>query len=232
MPRRGRVVLRGYPHHVVQRGHNRQRIFSLPQDYRYYLCSLKRWKNEFDVRLYGYCLMSNHVHLILEPDDDSGLGTLMKRVAARQTRYVNRQEKRSGTLWEGRYKSSPIDTDNYLLACCRYVELNPVRAGMIAKPEDYPWSSYRERMGLTTDIKLLDTPPALHAHLPIELTNRDSYREFVIRSTPEAEAALIREALQRGQLTGDAQFIDEIESRTGNRIERRGPGRVAARRGK
>jgi putative transposase len=142
MPRMARVVLPGYPHHIVQRGHNRQVVFAQPNDYIYYLDTLQKWKSEYSVRVYAYCLMTNHIHLILESDNAAAIGQLMKRLAGRQTRYVNRQESRSGTLWEGRYKSSPIDTDNYLLACCRYLELNPVRARMVSIPEDYRWSSY------------------------------------------------------------------------------------------
>ena len=120
MPRMGRVVLPNYPHHVVQRGHNKQVVFAEDGDYRYYLGTLEEFKALYDVKVYGFCLMTNHVHLILQPgDSEAGMGQLMKRLAGRQTRFVNRQELRTGTLWESRYKSSPMDTDTYLLACCR-----------------------------------------------------------------------------------------------------------------
>ncbi len=227
MPRTGRVVLPGYPHHVVQRGHNRQAVFAEPHDYSYYLNTLKEWKGEYGVRLYGYCLMTNHVHLIIEPDNVAAMGQLMKRLAGRQTRYVNRQEFRSGTLWEGRYKSSPIDTDNYLLACCRYVELNPVRAQIVSKPEDYYWSSYRERMGLKSQIAFLDSTSVTGKRLPHELLSHETYEQFVSGGIPPEETTLIRTALKRGQLTGGARFIDEVEGIIGRRIERRGPGRAA-----
>ncbi len=149
MPRNGRVVLQNYPHHIVQRGHNRQVVFAGEDDFRYYLDTLIKWKTEYGVKVYGYCLMTNHVHLVLEPPDEIAvLGRLMKRLAGRQTRYVNRLEGRRGTLWESRYKSSPIQTDEYLLACCRYVDLNPVRARMVVSPQDYHWSSYRMKVGL------------------------------------------------------------------------------------
>ncbi len=144
MPRVGRVVLPNYPHHIVQRGHNREAVFSANKDYEYYLETLSKWRDVYGVRLYAWCLMTNHIHLIVEPSENiAGLGQLMKRLSGRQTRYVNRIRNRSGTLWESRYKSSPIQTDEYLLACIRYVELNPVRARIVTHAEKYQWSSYQ-----------------------------------------------------------------------------------------
>ena len=129
MPRMGRVVLPNYPHHVVQRGHNRQVVFAEDEDFQRYLSDLYELKYIFGVKLYAYCLMTNHVHLLLAPGDSiAGLGQLMKALAARATRYRNQLEGRSGTLWESRYKSSVVQSDAYLLACCRYIELSPVRA--------------------------------------------------------------------------------------------------------
>jgi putative transposase len=128
----GRVVLPNYPHHVVQRGHNRQVVFAEPSDYQHYLDDLRELKTLFDVKVYAFCLMTNHVHLLLAPGDSvAGLGQLMKGLAGRATRYRNKLEGRSGTLWESRYKSSVVQTDTYLLACSRYIELNPVRAQMV-----------------------------------------------------------------------------------------------------
>jgi putative transposase len=143
MPRVAHIVLTGYPHHVIQRGHNRQAVFATDEDRQYYLDNLWEWKERLRCKLYTYCLMTNHIHLIVNPGENKeNLAVLMKHLAGRQTRYVNRLEGRSGSLWEGRYKSSPISTDEYLLACCRYVEMNPVRAGIVADPCDYSWSSY------------------------------------------------------------------------------------------
>ena len=132
MPRKARVVVPNTPHHIVQRGHNKQVVFVERRDYYYYLQNLREWKEKLGCKLYAYCLMTNHIHLIVDPGDEpDNLALLMKRVTARQTRLVNYLEKRTGSLWEGRYKSSPIDTNEYLLTCCRYVEMNPVRAGMV-----------------------------------------------------------------------------------------------------
>jgi putative transposase len=225
MPRTGRVILPNYPHHVVQRGHNRQVVFPRLQDYRYYLDTLLEWKAGYDIKVYAWCLMTNHVHLVLEPPAAVGnLGRLMKRLAGRQTRYVNRRLERSGTLWEGRYKSSPIQTDAYFLACCRYVELNPVRAGMVADPDSYPWSSCRSR-AVSSATGLLDEHPTYRAlgHSPAERLQQ--YRHFVQAGTPDAELQLIRQSLQRCQLTGDGRFVDTVERLTGRRIEHKAPGR-------
>ena len=125
----------------------------------------------------GWCLMTNHIHLIVEPPDEvSRLGQFMKRLSGRQTRYVNRLEGRSGTLWESRYKSSPIQTDEYLLACCRYVELNPVRARMVADAGEYPWSSYSPRIS--------DTGPVKPDHDPCYLSLGNSGEERRLRQKP------------------------------------------------
>ena len=125
MPRKARVIVPNCPHHIVQRGHNRNAVFVCDDDYQHYLENLIEAKREYAIKVYAYYLMTNHVHLIVDPGDSiASISYLMKRLAARQTRYVNKLERRTGSLWEGRYKISPIDTDVYLLACCRYVEMN------------------------------------------------------------------------------------------------------------
>ena len=170
--------------------------------------------------------MTNHVHLIVQPGEAiAGMGQLMKRLAGRQTRFVNRQESRTGTLWEGRYRSSPIETDAYLLACCRYVELNPVRARMTDDPAAYPWSSYQRHAGLTKQFGWLDVDPCFEGLGSSEDERARRYREFVQSAIPAGEWELIREALQRGQLTGSTRFSDEVESIIGRRIENRKQGR-------
>lgn len=228
MPRTGRVVLPNYPHHIVQRGHNRQGVFANYSDYEYYLSDLRELKEAFDIRVYAYCLMTNHVHLLLAPGDDaSTLGQLMKALAARMTRYRNRLEGRSGTLWESRYKSSVVQSDNYLLACSRYIELNPVRARIVSQAESYPWSSYRLRMAESTENNWLDIDPCFKSLGATEHARRNRYKEFVEQVAPSAELELIRGALQRGQLTGNTRFAKEIEHITGLRILDRVQGRPA-----
>ena len=226
MPRLGRTVVPSYPHHIVQRGHNKQVVFAEPCDFECYLTTLAEFKAQYDIKVYAFCLMTNHVHLIVQPSEDvAWLGRLMKRLAGRQTRYVNRQERRSGTLWESRYKSSPIQTDAYLLACCRYVELNPVRAGMVATPGEYQWSSYAQHVGETASYAWLDVDPCFEGLATTKPSRQTRYREFVFSAIPAGEWDLIREALQRGQLTGQSRFVDEVEAIVGRRIEHRRQGR-------
>lgn len=225
MPRQARLVLANTAHHIVQRGHNRETVFVERQDYVYYLETLKEWKQELNVAVYGYCLMTNHVHLILNPNDEpDNLGRLMKRLAGRQTRYVNHQENRSGSLWEGRYKSSPIETDSYLLACLRYVERNPIKAGMVKELTDYEWSSYPQHAGFETDCWIDDD----EAYLGLGHSKEErmqNYRNYLNQPNLVSESKTIANALQRNQLTGTSRFVDEIEKRLGYRIEQRGPGR-------
>ncbi|MFC5694169.1 transposase [Pseudomonas sp. GCM10022186] len=226
MPRVGRVLLPNYPHHIVQRGHNRQVVFAEDADFERYLADLRELKDAFGVKVYAYCLMTNHVHLLLAPDDSlSGLSQLMKTLAARATRYRNRLEGRSGTLWESRFKSSIVQSDAYLLACSRYIELNPVRACMVAAAGDYPWSSYALRMGDAPEQNWLDDDPCFQALGAIDDERRRRYAEFVRQAVPAEELSLIREAIQRGQLTGSSRFVDEVERIAGVRIERRKQGR-------
>ncbi|MDH4610374.1 transposase [Pseudomonas sp. BN102] len=226
MPRVGRVLLPNYPHHIVQRGHNRQVVFAEEADFERYLADLRELKDAFGVKVYAYCLMTNHVHLLLAPDDSlAGLSQLMKTLAARATRYRNRLEGRSGTLWESRFKSSIVQSDAYLLACSRYIELNPVRACMVAEVGDYPWSSYALRMGAAPEQSWLDDDPCFKALGVRDEERRRRYAEFVRQAVPAEELSLIREAIQRGQLTGSNRFVDEVERIAGVRIERRKQGR-------
>lgn len=225
MPRASRIVIAGYAHHIIQRGHNRQAVFVSDRDFLYYLENLREWKDAYDCRIYAYCLMTNHVHLIVDPgEDERNLACLMKRVAGRHTRYVNRLERRTGSLWEGRFKSSPISTDEYLLACCRYVELNPVRAGIVADPADYRWSSYGVKIGSRQEA-LLDQDPRYLGLADSEKERAEIYATWVKESIAAEEWELIRKSLQRGQLTGSSRFVEEIEKKIERRVEFRGPGR-------
>jgi len=220
-----RVLIPGFPHHVVQRGHDHKAVFVEAGDYEYFLKNLIEWKVRYNVAVYAYCLMTNHVHLILEPrTDGSAISSLMRRISARQGRRVNRLEKRIGTLWSGRFKCSVIDTDSYLMACLRYVELNPVRAGMVSRPEDYRWSSYAQQAGICDDIWIDTHPLALHS-CASSADRHSEYREFVKAGVATQELAVIRTAVGRNQLTGGADFVDEIERRTGIRVNSRGRGR-------
>ncbi len=225
MPRSARIILPAYPHHIIQRGHNRQAVFAGEDDYRYYLENLAELKEQFECKVYAFCLMTNHVHLIVEPGEDAeGLSLLMKRLAGRQTRFVNRLEGRSGTLWEGRFKSSPIESNAYLLACCRYVEMNPVFAGMCDDPAAYPWSSCSSKV--TSKLYAwLDDDSLYIEQGKNDDERRQKYREFLQHTITVEEKEVILGAVRRGQLTGGNAFVDEIESRLNRRIVLRGRGR-------
>lgn len=225
MPRQSRIVLPNCPHHIIQRGHNRQVIFAAEEDYLYYLENLREWKTRLQCKVYAFCLMTNHVHLVIDPGDNTeNLGMLMKRIAGRQTRYINKMEKRTGSLWEGRYKSSPINANEYLLACCRYVELNPVRAGMVQEPTQYRWSSCPAKTGIQ-ELPCLDLDPFYMNLGNTTVERAGKYKKWLCDTVPEEELKLIREATQRGQLTANKKFEKEVSKKLGRRIELRGPGR-------
>ncbi len=209
----------------MQRGHNRQTVFVSDDDYNYYRENLIEFKREFDCQIYAYCLMTNHVHLVVDPGKNpESLSLLMKRVTGRQTRYVNKLEKRTGSLWEGRFKSSLISANEYLSACCRYIELNPLRAGMVADPVEYRWSSYASK-ALGKEDLVVDLHPSYLSLGDSVAERQKSYIEYVLGTVPDYEIQLIREALQRGQLTGSDRFRDEIEKKFGIRISNKKQGR-------
>ncbi len=170
--------------------------------------------------------MTNHVHLVVEANDQpDSIGMLMKRLAGRQTRFVNKLERRTGSLWESRYKVSPIETDAYLLQCCRYVGLNPMKAGMVTAPEDYEWSSYATKIG-SDKWGWLDVDPCFSSLAKNVKACQEACKRFALAaSDAKREHAFIAAAVERNQLTGTQRFIDEVECRTGVRIEHRAQGR-------
>ena len=143
MPRRARLSLSHVPLHIIQRGNNRQACFFADENYRFYLDWLARHADKTGCRVHAYVLMTNHVHLLISTERAEAPGALMKGLGQRYVQYVNRTYHRSGTLWEGRFRSCLTQEEDYLLACQRYIELNPVRAGMVEHPAEYRWSSYR-----------------------------------------------------------------------------------------
>jgi REP-associated tyrosine transposase len=215
------MILPDCPHHVVQRGHNREAVFACEHDRYIYLASLRKWKTTLRVQVFAYCLMTNHVHLVVNPGEDpTRIARLMRELAGRHAYYLNRIEGGTGAVWDGRYKSSPIDTDEYLLCCSRYVELNPKRAGMCARPEDYPWSSYRAKVGLCEcDWLDLDASYLSLGRTPPE--RQIAYREWVAAAIPEGEIQLLRSAIRSGRPTGSRRFAEDIERRLGRRLELR-----------
>jgi putative transposase len=169
--------------------------------------------------------MTNHVHLVVDPGDaPENINLVMKRVAGRQTRHFNKLAKRTGSLWEGRFKSSIVSTKEYLLACCRYIELNPLRAAMVDDPADYRWSSYVHKVKGEAD-KLVDLDYQYIALGKDEPERQKVYKKFLQENVSMSELKVIREALQRGQLTGSEYFRNEIYEKYGFRVSNRAQGR-------
>ncbi len=231
MARTARVILAQMPHHIVQRGHNRSTVFRNRIDFRYYLKNLAECKSLLGIKVYSYCLMTNHIHLLIGTNDDTkAVGEMMKRLAARQTRLVNRMEGRTGSLWDGRYHISAVDSKNYMLSCMRYIELNPVKACMVTDPAHYEFSSYRARTGLAK-ISWLDTDHCYRAMGNTLPERQRAYRDFILDHVQaEREQRFLQAAVRRNQLTGNRNFTRTVENLTGHRIEFRGPGRPAITR--
>lgn len=224
MPRTRRIVLPGHPHHILQRGHNRQSVFKGEGDYRQYLDDLLELKEKFGIRVHAWCLIYNEVHLLLTPESSAAqLSSFMKTLATRTTRHRNRKEQRTGTLWESRYRSSPVQ-DQWLLACDRYIEVLPVKYGAASSVARYAWSSYNMRLGLI-DEDWLDEDPAYLALGDTKEGRRSIYRAYVEKPIDEIEWQRIHQAVVRCQLTGDSRFADYVEQLTDTRIHNRGRGR-------
>lgn len=224
MPRRPRIKLTGIPQHIVQRGVNREPCFFAEEDYHCYLHWLFEAAADWRCTVHAYVLMTNHVHLLVMPQTPDGLAKLMQSVGRRYVQYVNRYYKRSGTLWEGRFKSSLVQMEDYLLLCQRYIELNPVRAGMVNDPAQYPWSSYRHHALGQTDQRLNQHPLYLALGLD-EDTRRSAYRDLFRCELDDAALTDLRVALMQGQPLGSERFKEEMCAAAGVR-------RTQARRGR
>jgi putative transposase len=224
MARLPRLTLPGLPHHVIQRGNNRQAIFAAAADYRFLLELLEQQAKKFEVLLHAYVLMSNHFHLLVTPQTPDGLPKMMQAVGRSYVRYFNDSQQRSGTLWEGRYKSTVVQADRYFLACMAYVDLNPVRAGLKALPQDYPWSSHLHYTGARQD--RLITPHALYWELGNTPFAREAaYAELVQTGINPVQQAALTEATLRGWAFGETDFIEDLQNRTIRRIKKMSAGR-------
>jgi putative transposase len=224
MARLPRLTLPGYPHHVIQRGNNRQPIFVAPTDRQLLLDLLEDNATKFDVAIHAYVLMGNHFHLLVTPSTAEGLPQMMQAVGRRYVRLFNDSQGRTGTLWEGRYKSTLIQTDRYLLACMAYIDLNPVRAGMVAQAADYAWSSHGHYVGLRAD-KLV-TPHPLYWELGNTPFAREGAYADLVQSgvTAQQQADLTQSAL-RGWALGGAGFVADLQKKTERRVSRGAAGR-------
>ena len=210
MARLPRYSLPGQPQHVIQRGNNRDIIFADSDDYRFYLEKLNDACRRFGCVLHGYVLMTNHVHLMLTPSNETAIGKTMQSLGRYYVQYFNYRYQRTGTLWEGRYKSTLIDAEQYLLTCYRYIELNPVRAGMVAHPREYNWSSYgHNALGVTDPIV---TEHALYRRLGRTTPERQAaYRALFRHHISQETLATIRDATNKAWVPGNARFQEGVE---------------------
>ncbi len=226
MPRRARILLPGVPVHLIQRGNNRSACFYAEEDYRFYLDHLAEQAGKHGCDVHAYCLMTNHVHLLLSPRETGSLGGLMKGLGQRYVQYVNRTYGRSGTLWEGRFRSCLLQDEAYVLACYRYIELNPVRAGMVEHPGEYRWSSYRANAQGVPAAWLVPQP--LYMGLSgDEESRRASYRDLFRYELEPGTVDDIRQATNGNYALGDGRFVAEVERMLGRRVTRGKPGRPA-----
>lgn len=218
--RLARYFVEGYPQHIIQRGNNREVIFVEDADYRFYLGCLAEAALKHQLQIHSYVLMTNHVHLLGTPKNKDSLPKTMQSIGRRYVQYFNRAYGRTGTLWEGRYRATVIDTDQYFMACSRYIELNPVRAGMVSHPDKYPWSSYPHN-ALGKPLKLV-TPHDAYLGLGHDAVSRQrAYLSLFDTALTDQQVMNIRESTNKGWALGDDRFkgrIEELSQRRAGRL--------------
>ncbi|MGF7211991.1 putative transposase [Skermanella aerolata] len=214
MPRPTRLILPHQTHHIVQRGNNRQAVFFSEDDRQVFLKWLGEALDAEGCALHAHVLMTNHFHLAITAGGANSIPRLMQSLRRRYVSYVNREYRRTGTLWEGRYKSTILDSESYVLVCHRYVESNPVRVDLVSRPEDYPWSSYRNNALGTKD-------PLLREHATytaLGATRRAAYRDLFGPGLTGEQVETIRDATQRGWVPGTDRFRQQVERALGRRV--------------
>jgi len=224
MARLPRLTVPGYPHHIIQRGNNRQAIFNANADYEALLAMLEEYARKAGIAIHAYVLMSNHFHLLATPDTVVGIPQMMQDVGRRYVRYFNQRQGRTGTLWEGRYRSTLIQAERYLLACMAYIDLNPVRAGIASEPGDYPWSSHNHYAGLRND--RLVSPHPLYWELGNTPFARDAaYAELVRSGISAQQQRSLTDSALRGWALGEADYVADLQKRTQRRVSKTRAGR-------
>ena len=226
MARLPRLTLPGYPHHIIQRGNNRQPIFIDRQDFEAMLALLAETAKKFGVAVHSYVLMDNHFHLLATPTTAEALPLMMQAVGRSYVRRFNQRHGRSGTLWEGRYRSTLIETERYLLACMVYIDLNPVRAGMVTAPGEWRWSSHAHYLGLQHDA--LVTPHALAWALGNTPFAREAaYRTLVDAGIGSSQQTAMTSATLNGWVLGEENFVAQLQKRSPRRMAKSKAGRPA-----
>jgi len=218
MPRKPRFTLPGQPQHVIIRGVNREPIFRRYADYRYYLRRLQEATEKNFCAIHAYVLMTNHVHLLITPENSQGIGKSIQVLGRYYVQYFNQTHGRTGTLWEGRYKSAPVDSEHYLLTCYRYIELNPVRANMVTHPAEYPWSSYHHNATGQPD-DLVSAHPTYHSLGKNDKKRQKSYRALFKHEIDELKLEEIRVSTNQEWVLGSESFKTQIEQKLQRRTK-------------
>lgn len=214
MARRPRLYLPDCSLHIIQRGNSRDACFRDDSDYKAYLYFMREAAAQYGVSIHAFVLMTNHVHILATPSTEKSVSQMMQSIDRRYVQYFNHTYSRTGTLWEGRYKSTLVDTERYLLTVYRYIELNPVRAGMVEHAADYLWSSYSHNAA-GVDIQML-TPHSGYLSLGKNPELRESaYRKLFQTHIPDMDIEAIRLATNKSWVLGSKKFIEQFENRAG-----------------
>lgn len=224
MARLPRLSLPGHLHHILQRGNNRQAIFCAPPDYQAVLDLIEEQAKKFSVAVHAYVLMDNHFHLLATPEAADALPRMMQAVGRRYVRYFNDSKGRSGTLWEGRYRSAPIQAESWLLACMAYMDLNPVRGGLALEARDYPWSSHGHYIGLRSD-RLVTPHPLFWTLGNTPFAREDAYAQLVRAGVSAARQSALTESVLGGWALGDAAYLADLQQQTERRVSKARAGR-------
>ena len=227
MARLPRYCIPGQPQHIIQRGNNRQAIFASDADYQFFRDALVDASIKHDLAIHAYVWMTNHIHLLASPGASDSINKVFQSVGRRYVQYFNFTYKRSGTLWEGRYRATVVDSERYLLTVMRYIELNPVRAAMVAHPRDYPWSSYgRNADGATGANGDWLVPQREYQRLGRTVQERqEAYRLLFKAAVPKDDLAAIRDSTHKGWALGSERFVKKIEALGQRRAASKGVGR-------
>lgn len=213
MPRPVRISLEGFAYHIINRGNNRQDVFRDEDDFVTYLNTIKKFKEKYSFKLYGYCLMDNHTHLIIEPTTPNTLSKIVQSITLSHIRLYHSKYSSSGHLWQGRFKNPIIQTDEYLLQCLKYIELNPLRANVVTSPENYNWSSYKFHAFGKDEDNLLDKDPAYLSLASTDPARQKAYQDFIALEQDESIVEQIRKTITSDSILGSDGFIDSLREK-------------------